>query len=136
MKRIACVLFLVLWCAEIVWAAGATGPYKAKPNSAQRITWVAMSTVDNSTAYSNENNKSEWVECTGVTVGSNTMSIWLQKSSNGAAFTNASSNSMDLRGANTDSLQWTGRIAGGDQWRLHTEDTDVDVTTWEQAKTR
>ena len=116
-----------LWLGTAL-AAGVSGPYKAEPNRAYRLTWDVLNSVTNSTAYSNPNGKSEQVDCTIVSAGTNTMSIWVQTSANGAAFVNAISSAWDVVPSNSETKHFFGSVKGGDQWRLHTEDSDVDVT--------
>ena len=120
-------IVLGVWLGTAL-AAGVSGPMKAQPDKAYRLTWDVLNSVTNSTAYSNPNGKSEQIDCTIVTEGTNTMSVWLQTSADGKAFANAIAASWDIINSDSDSKHQWGNIRGGDQWRLHTEDSDVDVT--------
>ena len=127
--RIAFVVAILIGTmGGTVLAAGVSGPYNANPDKYMRITWDVLNSVTNSTAYSNPNGKTGNIDCTIVAAGTNTMSIWPQTSANGSAFVNAISTAWDVTPGNSETLHFFGNVKGGDQWRLHTEDSDVDVT--------
>jgi len=120
-------IMLGSWLGTAV-AAGVSGPFKAEPNRAYRLTFDTLASVTNSDALSNPNGKSERVDCTVVTAGTNVMSVWLQTSANGNAFKNITNASWDITTTNSETKHFFANALGGDQWRLNTKDSDVDVT--------
>jgi hypothetical protein len=137
MKRFMQAVILVIIACVLGWgmgsalAAGVQGRIPAAPDKATPILSAVMNAVGNypsSGQYSNPNGKSEKVMCTAAATGTNTMSIWIQTSRDGVAYVNATTAAMDIVPANSDTLIHFGDILGGNLWRFHVEDTDVDVT--------
>ena len=114
-----------------VSAAGTINERNAKPDKATPIVSPLMNAVGNypsSGGYSNPNGKSNYMDCSVVATGTNTMSFWVQTSREGSIWVNATTAALDVTPGNSETLSFTGNVVGKNEIRFRTADSDVDVT--------
>ena len=100
------------------------------PKDDVTISWAAQSGVGNTISVQNEDGSgiTDKVICTITATGTNDMSMWLQDATDNTTFVNSISAAWVVTPSNSNILKFSGNVHGGPYWRLHTEDSDVDVT--------